>query len=121
MADGSRNENSAEHSWHIALMAIVLGGFSNDRNLDLLKTIKMLLVHDIVEIDVGDTIGDELFSLWIEFEERITLFILARYWKIKSILRRVRTLYRSMQRTLFPKVKSWDCTRHDWGTEALPS
>lgn len=53
--DGSRQENSAEHSWHIALMAIVLADTSNFENLDLLKVVKMLLIHDIVEIDTGDT------------------------------------------------------------------
>lgn len=49
-----RHENSAEHSWHIALMAIVLLEHSN-APVDLLKVLKMLLVHDIVEIDAGDT------------------------------------------------------------------
>lgn len=49
-----RQENSAEHSWHIALMAVILLEHSN-APVDLLKTLKMLLVHDIVEIDAGDT------------------------------------------------------------------
>lgn len=49
---GARRENSAEHSWHLALFALVLG---KDRPLDLLKTVKMLLIHDLVEIDAGDT------------------------------------------------------------------
>ena len=49
-----RFENSAEHSWHITLMAVVLLEQSN-APVDLLKVIKMLLVHDIVEIDAGDT------------------------------------------------------------------
>jgi len=53
--DGSRQENSAEHSWHIAIMAIVLSEYSNHENIDLIKVIKMLLIHDIVEIDSGDT------------------------------------------------------------------
>lgn len=53
--DGSRQENSAEHSWHIALMAIVLSGYCDFKEYDLLKVIKMLLIHDIVEIDTGDT------------------------------------------------------------------
>lgn len=47
----SRRENSAEHSWHLAMCALVLGP---DMDLDVLKVIKMLLVHDIVEIDAGD-------------------------------------------------------------------
>jgi putative hydrolases of HD superfamily len=53
--DKSRAENSAEHSWHIALMAIVLQDHSIFANIDVLKVVKMLLIHDIVEIDAGDT------------------------------------------------------------------
>lgn len=54
LADGSRRENSAEHSWHLAVMAAVLYEHA-DEDVDLNKVIKMLLVHDIVEIDAGDT------------------------------------------------------------------
>jgi putative hydrolase of HD superfamily len=49
-----RNENDAEHSWHLALMAIVLAEHS-DESIDILKVVKMVLIHDIVEIDAGDT------------------------------------------------------------------
>ncbi|OXA93186.1 HD domain-containing protein [Flavobacterium hercynium] len=49
-----RNENDAEHSWHLALMAIVLAEHS-DKSIDVLKVVKMVLIHDIVEIDAGDT------------------------------------------------------------------
>jgi len=52
--NSDRNENDAEHSWHLALMAIVLTGHSNT-SVDLLKVVKMVLIHDIVEIDAGDT------------------------------------------------------------------
>ncbi|MFY0591023.1 HD domain-containing protein [Roseivirga sp.] len=52
--NSDRHENDAEHSWHLAMMAIVLSGHSNE-DVDLLKVIKMLLIHDIVEIDAGDT------------------------------------------------------------------
>ncbi|NLO98519.1 MAG: HD domain-containing protein, partial [Peptococcaceae bacterium] len=55
ISDGSREENDAEHSWHLAVMAMVLHEYANDRQLDLLKVIKMVLIHDIVEIDAGDT------------------------------------------------------------------
>lgn len=101
VSDKSRHENTAEHSWHVSLMAIILSGFSNKDNLDALKVVKMLLIHDIVEIDAGDTflydeesnqskgrkeldaakrifgllpkpIGEELFQLWEEFEARIS-------------------------------------------------
>jgi putative hydrolase of HD superfamily len=93
-----RRENSAEHSWQLALMAMVLAEYS-DESIDLLHVIRMALVHDIVEIDAGDTYcyGDqsdksvkeqaaaerlygllpddqakELHALWVEFETRET-------------------------------------------------
>lgn len=49
-----RHENDAEHSWHLAMMAIVLAEHS-DKPIDILKVLKMVLIHDIVEIDAGDT------------------------------------------------------------------
>lgn len=52
--NSDRNENDAEHSWHLAMMAIVLAEHS-DRPVDILKVVKMVLIHDIVEIDAGDT------------------------------------------------------------------
>lgn len=54
LTDNSRQENSAEHSWHIAIMAIVLAEYAPS-NVDVLRAIKMLLIHDLVEIDAGDT------------------------------------------------------------------
>lgn len=53
--NSDRCENDAEHSWHLALMAIVLFEHADDQSIDLLKVIKMVLIHDIVEIDAGDT------------------------------------------------------------------
>jgi len=99
--DNSRSENSAEHSWHIAMMAIVLQNQDSSQKLDILKIIKMLLIHDIVEIDAGDTFiyddkinnntankeknaakrifgllpkeqENEFLNIWNEFEERRT-------------------------------------------------
>jgi len=98
LTDQSRRENTAEHSWHLAMMALVLAEHSNEKP-DLTRVLKMVLVHDIVEIDAGDTFcyddhanedklereqraADRLFSLlpndqarelrelWEEFEER---------------------------------------------------
>lgn len=100
ISDG-RKENSAEHSWHLGLMAMFLSEYIKDGNVDLLKVIKMVLIHDIVEIDAGDTFAydehgyqdkeereiqaaqrifnllpsdqaDEIWKLWREFEERRT-------------------------------------------------
>lgn len=55
LTDASRQENDAEHSWHLALMALILGEYADDGGIDLLHVIRMVLVHDLVEIDAGDT------------------------------------------------------------------
>ena len=76
--NSDRNENDAEHSWHLAMMAMVLADHSNEP-IDVLKVIKMVLIHDIVEIDAGDTFiydsqknhsntDEELIAIWEEFE-----------------------------------------------------
>ncbi|MCD8014786.1 MAG: HD domain-containing protein [Lachnospiraceae bacterium] len=54
LSDGERKENDAEHAWHMAVMTLVLGEYANE-DIDLLRTIGMLLIHDVVEIDAGDT------------------------------------------------------------------
>lgn len=54
ICDGSRNENDAEHSWHLAIMAVILKDYF-DKDIDLLNVIKMVLIHDLVEIYAGDT------------------------------------------------------------------
>lgn len=54
LLSGARTENSAEHSWHLALMVMILSEYAN-APLDALKVIRMLIVHDLVEIDAGDT------------------------------------------------------------------
>ena len=101
LCDGTRQENDSEHSWHIALMAILFSEYANSLDIDLLKVVKMLLIHDLVEIDAGDTFAydvignadkakrerkaanrifgilpddqkEELLSLWEEFESLST-------------------------------------------------
>lgn len=54
LADGTRHENDAEHSWHIALMAVLLKEYAAEE-IDVLKVMTMVLIHDLVEIDAGDT------------------------------------------------------------------
>ena len=95
--NSERHENDAEHSWHLAMMAIVLAEHSNTE-IDVLKAVKMVLIHDIVEIDSGDIFiydtskshdnteeelkaakrifgilpeqqASDLIALWLEFEE----------------------------------------------------
>jgi putative hydrolase of HD superfamily len=95
-----RQENDAEHSWHLALAAIVLAEHA-DGDIDVARVVKMALIHDLVEIDAGDTFcydleagkdkadreqraadrlfamlppdqGQEFRALWNEFEERNT-------------------------------------------------
>jgi putative hydrolase of HD superfamily len=55
LTQSRRDENSAEHSWHFALMIITLAEHSNHQPLDVLRVLKMVLIHDLVEIDAGDT------------------------------------------------------------------
>jgi putative hydrolases of HD superfamily len=100
LVDASRAENDAEHSWEMALMAVVLKQYA-PTGADMLRIIKMLLIHDLVEIDAGDAYaydvaanigqkereeeaairifgllpqqqGEELKALWEEFEARTT-------------------------------------------------
>jgi putative hydrolase of HD superfamily len=96
LVDGSRKENTAEHSWHATMATLILSEYA-DEPVDVLRVVKMMLVHDIVEIDAGDTFafdevgyqdkpereqqaaarifgllpaeqGDEYRALWEEFE-----------------------------------------------------
>ena len=55
LVDQSRKENDAEHSWHLAVAAILLYEHADDPKPDLLRVLKMVVVHDLVEIDAGDT------------------------------------------------------------------
>jgi putative hydrolases of HD superfamily len=97
---GDRLENDAEHTWHLAMMALILHDHAN-HEVDLFRVFKMLLVHDLVEIDAGDTFAydtvgyedkyerelqaanrifgmlpqnqaEELMNLWQEYEKRET-------------------------------------------------
>lgn len=54
LTGAGRKENDAEHAWHMAVMAILLSEYANEE-IDVLKTVTMILIHDIVEIDAGDT------------------------------------------------------------------
>lgn len=54
LSDGIHKENDAEHAWHMAIMTLLLSEYANEK-IDVLKTIGMLLIHDLVEIDAGDT------------------------------------------------------------------
>ena len=54
LANGERKENDAEHAWHMAIMALILSEYANEE-IDVLRTISMILIHDVVEIDAGDT------------------------------------------------------------------
>ena len=101
LMDKSRRENSAEHSWHIALTVMVLSEYARDADIDFFRVMKILLIHDLIEIDAGDTYcyddqgrkdqgqreklaADRIFNilppdqagtfrdLWDEFEERKT-------------------------------------------------
>lgn len=66
-----RKENDAEHAWHMAIMTVLLSEYANEK-IDVLKTVTMLLIHDIVEIDAGDTYAydDEAKKTQREREEK---------------------------------------------------
>ena len=61
LVGGHRRENDAEHSWHLCLMAILLVEHTA-ADVDLLKVVKMLLIHDVVEIDAGDTFAYDVVA-----------------------------------------------------------
>ena len=77
ISGGRRKENDAEHAWHMAIMAYLLKEYSNEE-IDICKVMIMCLIHDIVEIDAGDTYAakERIYSLLPEDqrEEMITLF-----------------------------------------------
>ena len=58
-----RAENDAEHSWHLCLCVIVLAEHANAPELDVLRVLKMLIVHDLVEIDAGDTFAYDVAAM----------------------------------------------------------
>jgi len=58
-----RAENDAEHSWHLCLCVIVLAEHANSSTLDVLRVLKMLIIHDLVEIDAGDTFAYDVAAM----------------------------------------------------------
>ncbi len=70
LADGSARENDADHSWHLAMMALILSEYSNEK-VDVTRVVPMVLTHDLVEIDAGDTYAyDETGALTKEKREK---------------------------------------------------
>jgi putative hydrolase of HD superfamily len=63
-----RQENDAEHSWHLAMLVIVLSEYSDSISLDILRTLKMVLIHDVIEIDAGDTFCYDEYDRQIKTE-----------------------------------------------------
>jgi putative hydrolase of HD superfamily len=55
LLDGSRRENSAEHSWHIVLSVLLFSEYAHQNDIDLFRVMKMLVIHDLVEVYAGDT------------------------------------------------------------------
>jgi putative hydrolase of HD superfamily len=81
--NGTRAENSAEHSWHIAIMAMLLLDHSDAHNIDILKVMKMLLIHDIVEIDHGDVfLYDKKGNETKDQNERLTARRIFAYYRM---------------------------------------
>ncbi len=63
-----RPENDAEHSWHLCLCVLVLAEHANHAQLDVLRVLKMLIVHDLVEIDAGDTFAYDVVAMASQHE-----------------------------------------------------
>lgn len=70
LLDGKRRENDAEHSWHLAIIALLLYEHSNTK-IDPIKVVKMVLLHDIVEIDAGDTFVYDTVARELQKEKEI--------------------------------------------------
>lgn len=70
LADGNRKENDAEHSWHLALMAFLLKEYANEE-VDVAKVVLMVLIHDLVEIDAGDTYAYDKEGLQTKREREV--------------------------------------------------
>ncbi len=72
LTDGSRHENDAEHSWHLAMMALLLCEHATEMSIDMFRVVKMVLIHDLVEIDHGDTLcyDDEAIRIAKERERK---------------------------------------------------
>lgn len=70
LSDAKRKENDAEHAWHMAIMTILLSEYANEE-IDVLKTVTMLLIHDIVEIDAGDTYAYDEVGLQTQREREV--------------------------------------------------
>lgn len=67
---GERYENDAEHSWHLAVMALILAEHSNEP-VDVLRVVHMVLIHDLVEIDAGDTFAYDEAALLTQREREV--------------------------------------------------
>jgi putative hydrolase of HD superfamily len=63
-----RAENDAEHSWHLALLVVILAEHSNEPGIDLLRVLKMVIIHDLVEIDAGDTFAYDTAGMATQHE-----------------------------------------------------
>ena len=70
LVDSSRLENSAEHSWHLVLVAMIVREYAAS-SIDLLHVIEMIAVHDLVEIDAGDTFAYDTAGLETKVEREI--------------------------------------------------
>lgn len=129
-----KNENDAEHSWHLAMMSILLSEYSIKKDVDINKVVKMVLVHDLVEIDAGDTFcydekgyedkeereqkaanrlfnilpkdqADELFILWREFEE----------------LKTAEAIFAACMDRLQPLILNYSTNGHTWQKPGVTS
>lgn len=131
ITDGSRLENSAEHSWHLAMMAIVLKDYAPG-SINILRVIKMLLVHDLVEIYAGDTFcydeaanqdkadretaaATKLFSLLPEPQGRE----LQELWQEFEAVQTIESQFANALDRLQPFLQNWQTEGKTWQVHGI--
>jgi len=108
LMDSTRRENDAEHTWHMAICAMLFCEYANDKNIDMSKLLQMIMIHDVIEIYSGDTFAydeiarldqnerenraaDKLFSLLPDDQEKIFRNLWNEFEAYETVEGQVRT------------------------------
>lgn len=127
LADGSRQENDAEHSWHFALAAMILREYACSEEVDLFRVLKMALIHDLVEVYAGDTFAydeqgymdkeareeaaaDRLFGLLPDDQGKE----IRALWEEFDAMQTPDSLYASALDRLMPLLNNYLTQGHTW-------
>lgn len=127
VANGSRRENDAEHSWHFALAAVVLAEHAKDKSISIDRVVKMALVHDLVEVYAGDTFAydkegyedkekrekeaaDKLFSILPEAQGKM----LRELWEEFEGFKSPESEYANALDRFMPLLLNFNTKGHTW-------